>query len=136
MVGLGQNLWPNVDIEDVADLYLVIFESIMTNPEGTGHGREGIYFGENGEHKLYDVAKTISQALVDLGRGKSTEPSTFTKAELDKYLDGSSYLGSNARCKGNRGRALGWKPVKTTADMLASLKPEVEAMIRKQSASK
>jgi hypothetical protein len=35
----------------------------------------------------------------------------------------------NVRCKATRSRALGWKPVKTTADMLASIKAEVDAGI-------
>ncbi|KAF8896241.1 hypothetical protein BD779DRAFT_1608539 [Infundibulicybe gibba] len=131
MIGQGKNLWPNVHIEELGDLYLVLYESIVTKP-ATGHGREGIYFGASGEHSLYDIGKAIAQALFDLGKGKSTEPTTFTKEEVDKYFDGSNYLGSNSRCKANRSRAIGWKPVKSTADMLASIKAEVEAVINKK----
>ena len=39
-------------------------------------------------------------------------------------------LGSNARGRGEQARALGWKPKYTTADMLASIKPEVKAILR------
>lgn len=53
-----------------------------------GHGREGFYFGENGEHLLYDAAKAIGAAMVELGRAKNDEPTTFTKEELDKYFGG------------------------------------------------
>jgi len=127
VVGEGKNLWPNVNVEDVADLFVVLFNSIVSNPEKTGHGREGIYFGENGEHKLYDVSKAVAQVLFDLGKGKSPEPTTFTKEDIDKYFGGSSYLGSNSRCRGNRSRSIGWKPTKTTDDFLASIKAEVEA---------
>ncbi|KAF8656882.1 hypothetical protein AX16_002427 [Volvariella volvacea WC 439] len=125
MVGLGKNLWPNVNIEEVGELYYVLFNSILSNPTGTPHGREGYYFGESGEHSLYDIGKAIGQAMVGLGLTAEAEPTTFTKAELDKYFGGSDYLGSNSRCKASRARALGWKPKKTTADMLASIHAEV-----------
>ena len=66
----------------VADFYVVLFDAIRKNP-GIGHGREGFYFVVNGEHTLYELGKAVSQALVDLGKGKSAEPTTFTKVELD-----------------------------------------------------
>jgi hypothetical protein len=104
MVGQGKNLWPDVHIDDgrssrftsrkqtsltrktVADLYLVLYDSIKTNPQGTGHGREGFYFGESGEHSLYQVGKAVSEALVAIGRGQSAEPTTFTQDETNKYF--------------------------------------------------
>jgi len=131
MVGTGKNVWPNVDIEEVADLYIVLYDSIITNP-ATGHGREGFYFGENGEHTLYDLCKAIGEALVAIGKTDNPEPTTFklTKEELDKY-EGSSYLGTNSRAVANRSRSIGWKPVKTTKDLFASVKPEVSALIHK-----
>lgn len=73
---------PNIP---VADLYIVLYNSIISNP-ATGHGREGIYFGESGEHSLYDIGKAIGEALVALGKAKSPGPTTFTKEELDKYF--------------------------------------------------
>ncbi|EJD06860.1 NAD-binding protein [Fomitiporia mediterranea MF3/22] len=129
MVGLGKNKWPNVHIDDVADLYIVLFDKIRADVNSIPHGREGFYFGASGEHDLYEVGKAVAQALVELGRGKSPEPTTFTKEEIDKYFGGSPYLGSNSRCIPNRSLALGWKPVHTTKDFLASIKPEIEALI-------
>ncbi|KAF5382083.1 hypothetical protein D9615_004318 [Tricholomella constricta] len=131
MVGEGKNLWPNVNVDDVADLFLVLYDAIRSNP-ATGHGREGFYFGENGEHNLYEVGKAVGKALVEIGKAKSDEPTTFTKEEIDKYFGGSPYLGSNSRCRANRSRAIGWKPTKTTADMLASVKLEVEASLNRK----
>ena len=37
-------------------------------------------------------------------------------------------LGSNARGRGEQARALGWQPKYTTADLFASIKPEVQAL--------
>lgn len=69
----------------MADLYIVLFDSIRSNPS-TGHGREGIYFGETGEHSLYEVGKAIGEAMVALGKSDNPEPTTFTKEEIDKYF--------------------------------------------------
>ncbi|GBE88351.1 hypothetical protein SCP_1301660 [Sparassis crispa] len=128
MVGEGKNIWPNVHIDEVADLYIVVFDAVMSG-KPIGHGREGFYFAENGEHQLYDIGKAIGAALVDLGMAKSDEPTTFSKAELDKYFGGSADLGTNSRCRAERSRAIGWKPVKGTRDMLASVRPEIDNMI-------
>lgn len=168
MVGAGKNVWPNVDIEEgkkkhdyysgvamliiyylVADLYIVLYDSIITNP-ATGHGREGFYFGENGEHTLYDVGKAIGEALVAIGKTDNPEPTTLTKEEIDRYFQvsnhiiqdlyqsksdhdaqGSTLMGTNCRAVANRSRSIGWKPVKTTKDLLASVKPEVVALIQR-----
>lgn len=52
----------------------------MSNPS-TGHGREGIYFGENGEYSMVQLAKCISEAFVELGLGNDPEPKSFTVEE-------------------------------------------------------
>lgn len=70
----------------VADLYIVLFDAIVTNPEKVGHGREGFYFAESGEHTWYDISKEISKVLVELGIGKSKEPTPFTRDELARYF--------------------------------------------------
>ncbi|KAJ6523495.1 hypothetical protein DFH09DRAFT_1096607 [Mycena vulgaris] len=132
MVGAGKNIWHNVEIHDLAELYVKVYDAARAD-EAIGHGRAGFYFGAGGEHSLYDVGKAIGAALVALGRSKSEEPTTFTQAELEKYFQGSTYLGSNSRCRATRALSTGWKPAKTTSDMLASIKLEVEAMIKKNS---
>lgn len=39
-----------------------------------------------GEYMLYDVAKAYSQALYDLGKGKSADPTTYSADEVQKYF--------------------------------------------------
>ncbi|GBE86900.1 NAD-P-binding protein [Sparassis crispa] len=132
MVGSGISFWPDIHIDDVADLYIVLFDAIVTNPEKVGHGREGYYFGEAGEHTWADISRAIGVALVELGISTSAEPTTFTTEELIKYFGCEAvgnYSGSNSRCRGYRGRALGWKSIHTTDDMLASIQPEMDALI-------
>ena len=113
MVGAGVNVWPNVDIQEgssptiawnlnvnmvlkVADLYVLLYDSIVSNP-ATGHGREGIYFGENGEHVYYDIAKEIGEVLTEIGKLDNPEPTTLTQEEIVKYFGVSSHSHAESR---------------------------------------
>ncbi|KAI0924180.1 hypothetical protein AcW2_005133 [Taiwanofungus camphoratus] len=134
VLGAGKAIWPNVNVDDVADLYIILLDAIAEDPERVGHGRAGFYFGENGEHTGYDISRAIAQALVELGVSKSAEPTPYTTEELVKYWGSEpagNYNGTNSRCRADRARSIGWKPVNTTADMLAGIKPEVELMYKK-----
>jgi hypothetical protein len=53
----------------------------MSSPT-TGHGREGYYFGENGEYTQYEAAKAVAEALVAKGLGQTSEPTSFTEEEI------------------------------------------------------
>ncbi|KIO01034.1 hypothetical protein M404DRAFT_150977, partial [Pisolithus tinctorius Marx 270] len=125
MVGRGENVWPNVHIDDIADLYIVVYENALSGK--AGHGREGFYFGENEEHKLCDLSKVVAQELYHIGRGKSPEPTPFIEEDYKRPENfGLESIGTNARCLARRGRALGWKPKHTTEDVFKSIGPEVE----------
>jgi hypothetical protein len=70
----------------VAELYILLLDRVLKDPDQVPHGREGFYFAENGEHTLYEVSKAIGEGLVALGKSPDAEPSTFSKEEIDKYL--------------------------------------------------
>ncbi|KAH8990309.1 hypothetical protein EDB92DRAFT_1865722 [Lactarius akahatsu] len=127
VIGEGKNIWPNVEVHEQAELYQIILDAALSDPN-TPHGRDGYYFGASDEYRLYDLAKAYSQVLYDLGKGKSPEPTSFTAEEAQKYF-GGVWLGSNSRCKAERGKALGWKPTKTTKDFFNSVRADVEAII-------
>ncbi|KAI8980053.1 NAD-P-binding protein [Trametes punicea] len=139
VVGQGKSLWPDVHISDIADLYITLFDAIVTNPDKIGHGWEGFYFGENGEHSWYQISRAIGEAFVELGICSDPEPTTFSTEELIKYFGSEAqgnYSGSNSRCRADRGRSIGWKPRYTTEDMLKSIKPEVVALMKQQKEGK
>ena len=118
----------------MADLYVVLFDNIVSHPDKTGHGWEGFYFGENGEHSWYQISRAIGDAFVALGVAAEAEPTSFTSEELVRLLGSEqlawSVLGANSRCRAHRGRAIGWKPTHTTEDFLKSIALEVEALTR------
>ncbi|KAF8656861.1 hypothetical protein AX16_002408 [Volvariella volvacea WC 439] len=128
VIGKGKNIWPNVHIDDVADLYVLLFDLLNQQEVGQslGHGRTGFYFAEHGEYTLSTLAEAIARVLYDAGKGKSPTPTTLTDEEMQKYYPDGTTLGSNSRCRANRARSIGWRPQKTTNDMLESVKEEVE----------
>ncbi|THH29008.1 hypothetical protein EUX98_g5181 [Antrodiella citrinella] len=132
VVGKGVPIWPNVDTDDVSDLYSLIFDGILKNDPAVGHGENGYYFGINGDHTWNDLAKEIGRVLVEKGVIKNAEPTTFAEEELVKYFGSlvfGYYFGSTARGVANHSRAIGWKPTKTTKDMLQSISAEVDALL-------
>ncbi|EKM58500.1 uncharacterized protein PHACADRAFT_193621 [Phanerochaete carnosa HHB-10118-sp] len=140
MVGKGLPFWPDVHIDDVADLYIILYDAIITKgPENVDHGVRGYYFGENGEHPWYDISKGIGEAMVALGLTNDPEPTTFTDEELEKHfgsVDAGNHWGTNSRARATHSRSLGWKPKYTIQDMIASIKPEVEANLKQKQTQK
>ncbi|KIP10506.1 hypothetical protein PHLGIDRAFT_33875 [Phlebiopsis gigantea 11061_1 CR5-6] len=136
VVGKGLALWPDVHLDDQVEFYTVLYDAIVKNgPDNVDHGIQGYYYGESGEHSWYDISKEIGRVMVELGLSKSDEPTSFTAEELAKYFGSEefgNYWGTNSRARGTHSRSLGWKPRYTTADMIASIKPEVEAILREQ----
>ena len=135
-----------------ADLFIILYDAIITNHDKVGHGEDGFYFGENGEHPWYDISKAIGQALVKRGLSKSDEPTAFSEDELvqyfgdlvrSRYLDYECislkgqqatgyYYGTNSRARANHSRSLGWKPKLSSADMIASIDAEVDAVLKQK----
>ncbi|KAH7884543.1 hypothetical protein F5I97DRAFT_1469634 [Phlebopus sp. FC_14] len=125
VVGKGLNIWSNVHIDDLASLYICIFETALDNPQ-LQHGREGLYFGASDEESMGVIARVVAEELHAEGLGRDAAPTVFTEAEVAKYF-GGPFMGNNARARGERGRTIGWKPLYTTEDMLDSIEGEIKA---------
>ncbi|CAA7267190.1 unnamed protein product [Cyclocybe aegerita] len=128
-VGKGVNKWAAVDVEDNADLYLVLFDAIRTRPDEVPRG---YYFSENLEFAFIEEATAISEALVELGVGNSREPSAFTVEEEKNFGPVLPYIATNCYAKGDRGRALGWKPQFGKEAYLAYVKSQVKVYLHEQ----
>lgn len=64
---------------------MVLFDAAMSASSNIAHGREGFYFGENGEHTWYSISKEISRVLHEKNAGAGDDPTPFTPDELVKY---------------------------------------------------
>lgn len=102
-VGLGQNIWSNVHIEDVVELYKL---ALTRNQPGT------FYFVESGEAAFVDMTTAMAQVL-NLG-----EPQDWPLADAEAewgYEMANYGLGSNSRVRGENARELlGWAPKRTS----------------------
>jgi nucleoside-diphosphate-sugar epimerase len=98
-VGSGGNIWSNVHIDDVVELYRLALEK---TPAGM------FYFVESGEASFSDMTTAIADVL-QLGK-----PQDWPLEEAQKewgYEMASYGLGSNSRVRGERARTLlGWQP--------------------------
>lgn len=121
-VGSGGNIWSNVHIDDVAELYRLALEK---TPAGT------FYFVESGEASFRDMSAAIARTM-ELG-----EPQDWPLEEAQKewgYEMASYGLGSNSRVRGERARKLlGWQPKRTSVidwiehDMMSAKKASTAA---------
>ena len=98
-VGQGLNVWSNVHVEDLADLYRLALE---TAPAGS------FFFAENGEASYREICAAIARRL------KLGEPQAWPFEEAAKELGENSAaytFGSNSRVRARRARSeLGWQP--------------------------
>lgn len=99
-VGRGENIWSNVHIDDLTDLYLRILERA---PPGA------FYYAENGETSMRELCAAISRRL---GYGGRTEPMSLAEAIAEWGEGAARYsYGSNSRVRAVRARReLGWAP--------------------------
>ncbi|KAG1730246.1 uncharacterized protein EDB91DRAFT_1157511 [Suillus paluster] len=134
VIGKGLNLWSSIHIDDVATLYISVFDAAMKGQNETGHGSEGYYFGENGEYRMGEISEVLAKLLYEMKRGESPEPTVFTDEEVQKYFGGPSLMGTNSRARAERAKLIGWNPVHTIDSLWASLKPEIETIVKRQNA--
>ena len=99
-VGRGENLWSNVHIDDLADLYLRV---LAHAPAGAS------YYAENGECSMRRLCEAISRALGWDGRTQGMSKQEAI-AEFGEGPAAYTY-GSNSRVRATRARReLGWAP--------------------------
>jgi nucleoside-diphosphate-sugar epimerase len=99
-IGRGENIWSNVHVDDLVDLYL---RALAKAPAGA------FYYVENGESSMRAACQAIGRML---GLGERTEPMTLEAAAAEWGEGAASYtMGSNSRVRAIRARReLGWAP--------------------------
>lgn len=98
--GSGENIWSNVHIDDLVDLYIL---ALASAPAGA------FYFAENGENSMRQVCEAINRKL---GVKARTVAMSLDEASRE-WGEGAAQntMGSNSRVRAVRARAeLGWRP--------------------------
>lgn len=99
IVGAGLNVWSNVHLDDVVDLYLL---ALAKAPAGA------FYFAENGEASFGEIGAAIASRL-----GLPGVESLPPEMAAQRWGEAKAYfsLGSNSRVRATRARReLGWSP--------------------------
>jgi nucleoside-diphosphate-sugar epimerase len=99
IVGAGLNVWSNVHIDDVVELYV---QALAAAPAGA------FYFAENGEASFGDIGSAIARRL-----GLPGVESLPPEEAAERWGQAMAYysLGSNSRVRALRARReLGWSP--------------------------
>ena len=99
IVGRGLNVWSNVHIDDVVDLYVL---ALTKAPAGA------FYFAENGETSFGEIGAAIAKRL-----GLSSVEALPPQVAAERWGESKAYftLGSNSRVRARRARReLGWAP--------------------------
>jgi nucleoside-diphosphate-sugar epimerase len=98
--GPGENIWSNVHIDDLVELYIL---ALASAPPGA------FYFAENGENSMRQVCEAINRKL---GVKGGTVAMSLDEASRE-WGEGTAQntMGSNSRVRAVRARAeLGWRP--------------------------
>jgi nucleoside-diphosphate-sugar epimerase len=129
IINKGLNVWDNVNTDELGLLYAKVYDVAVQNPD-IGHGREGIYFARGDDYMWKDLSKAVAQALYDIGKGHSPEPTEFPPEELEQRFGFvARWLGCNSRSTARRSLSTGWNPKLKTPDMLAYIKDEVNYIL-------
>ncbi|QRV79625.1 NAD(P)H-binding family protein [Ceratobasidium sp. AG-Ba] len=125
-VGKGTNLWNNVHISDLIQLYTIILNLALSVRAGETPRPEAytnFYFASVGEHAWGDVAKRIGPILLAKGKVEKAEARSVKASEVENF----SALTTNSRSVSVRGRNLGWMPVAKSLE--DSLEEDIDAVL-------
>ncbi|KAI8231097.1 hypothetical protein K4K55_006331 [Colletotrichum sp. SAR 10_96] len=112
-IGDGENIWHQVHVQDLSNLYLALAEAAASGGSKATWDDEGYYLAENGSFSWGDVEKAVAQAVFEKGLINTSELDVLDWDDTDKVDPAGPYKwGSNSRGLATRAsKLLGWKPV-------------------------
>ncbi|KAF4822692.1 hypotheticall protein [Colletotrichum siamense] len=112
-IGDGENIWHQIHIQDLSNLYLALAEAAANGGGKATWDDEGYYLAENGSFSWGDVEKAVAQAAFDKGLIKTSELDVLDWDGVVKEDPKGPYRwGSNSRGLATRARkCLAWNPV-------------------------
>lgn len=110
-IGQGENVWGNIHVQDLADLYVAAMTYALEHPESTkasdaSHGFETLVYTGVRQHAWRPVIEHLGDLLHQ--RGEVDEPSAKSIEENQGYpymFGGNSFLAVS-----NKTQKFGWKP--------------------------
>jgi len=133
-IGKGLNIWSNVHVDDVADLYILLLRKLL---KGELKGDDlGYYFAENGEHAWKQIHEEIAGVLHSKGIIKDTSINEVnTNEEITEafgFPEALYFIGGNSRAKANKARKNGWSPKYGGDDVFKSIEADVDYLLSQE----
>lgn len=112
VVGEGDNIWHNIHVQDLSQLYLLLAEAAVNGGRNATWNQKGYYLAENGSYVTREMLRLACHILHKKGLVKSPEPEFLTLEESeDIQLWFKIIVGGDSRGIAIRGRKLlGWAP--------------------------
>ena len=136
-LGLGENLWSNVHVHDLSDIFVKLVEAAAQDKAKATWGAKGYYFAENGEREWGHVAESIAKTAHKNGLIPSADVEGIPESEANLLTRaGAALWGANSRSRALRARTLlGWAPKYGNSDFDADIVSVVEQEARSLSLS-
>jgi nucleoside-diphosphate-sugar epimerase len=112
MPGKGENVWHEIHVQDLSDLYLLLAEAAVNGGPPATWNDQGYYFAENGSFTWGEMLKAVAKDAHRKGYLQSDEVAHLTPEEINPlFHNGAFYVGTDSRGVAKRGKnLLGWKP--------------------------
>lgn len=127
-VGKGTNVWNNVHIDDLAELYDIVLRRALSGADAKAASVAKFYFASVREHVWGDVDRAIGAILYDKGLVDNKEAVSVPFAVVARDAPLLKYAANNSRSKSERGFNAGWKPVAPTLE--ETLRQDVEDTLK------
>jgi hypothetical protein len=127
-VNAGQNIWHEVHVQDLSNIFLGLVTAAMQPGGGKATWNdEGYYFAETGSFQWGDISRKIAKIAKDKELIDTAEIDSLPVEEVNKLMKAGGYLiGTNSRATAVRAKELlGWSPKqKSLEDMLPDIVEE------------
>ncbi|EWY79801.1 hypothetical protein FOYG_17090 [Fusarium oxysporum NRRL 32931] len=110
--GKGENIWHNIHVQDLSEIYLLLAEAAVSGKPAAKWNDEGYYLAENGSYIVKEMLTFAACIGFDKGLLQSPEVAFLSPDEANRILPYAHImLGANSRGRAFRAkRLLGWSP--------------------------
>ena len=112
VIGKGKNVWHQVHVQDLSDLYLLLGEAAANGGPPATWNDQGYYLAENGAFVWGDVLSAIAKEAHKRGLLPEATAEGVGVDGAQKFFAGAQYyIGTTSKGESMRGKKLlGWKP--------------------------
>ncbi|KAK7203729.1 hypothetical protein BZA70DRAFT_58365 [Myxozyma melibiosi] len=130
--GTGNAIWSTVHLSDLANFFVTLVSTYISDPSKLSYNDEGYYFVASEQRSWGEIVAALDAPLVHYGvipsENVSSKEPAWTADSFTILGDKSSYVyslfTSNSVTEPSRAKKLGWKPV--NAGLLAEIGPMVK----------